>query len=143
MTAKVRDLLGDRYLFSVVEHMSVLDVAKEMANRNVGAILVLADGKLRGVFSERDLMARVVLERRDPAATRVKDVMSTNLATVEESATLDDAMEMMQRYKCRHLPVMRGSEVVGFLSMRDLMKVELEDKIEELQHLHSYVSGAG
>jgi signal-transduction protein with cAMP-binding, CBS, and nucleotidyltransferase domain len=140
--SRVTDILNDRTLFCVETNQSVASVAKRMAELHVGAILVVEGGELRGVFSERDLMTRVVLEHRDPAITAVAEVMTcSNLATVDEFATLDEAMEKMQSCNCRHLPVMRGTEVVGFLSMRDLMNVELERKTEELQHMKAYIHG--
>jgi len=89
---------------------------------------VLEGEQLRGVFSERDLMRRVVLERLDAEMTPVKDVMSTDIATIDETASLEDAMEAMHAHNCRHLPVTRGTRVVAFLSMRDLMHYELARK---------------
>jgi CBS domain-containing protein len=94
---------------------------------------------LRGVFSERDLMTRVVVAGLDPAQTPVDLVMSTHLSTIQETATIDDAMGLMRQCNCRHLPVMRGEQVAGFISMRDLMLFELERKTDELQHMHRYI----
>ena len=128
-------------MFSVDEHDTVADVARRMAELHVGAILVLNGHELRGIFSERDLMRRVVLEKLDPEATPVSAVMSTHLATVDELASLEHAMELMQSHSCRHLPVTRGSRVVAFLSMRDLMNFELAAKTEELHHMRTYIAG--
>lgn len=138
----VRDIVHDRVLFSVAEHNSVAEVALRMADLHVGAILVLNGEELRGVFSERDLMKRVVLQRLDPERTGVKEVMSTGVVTIDELATPEEAMEAMQTNNCRHLPVMRANRVVGFLSMRDLMNYELARKTEELHHMRAYVTGS-
>jgi CBS domain-containing protein len=138
----VRDIVCDRELFHVEEGCTVADVARRMAELHVGAIVVMNDGRLSGIFSERDIMKRVVLDRRNPESTPVEHVMSTAVVTIEELATLEDAMEMMQAHKCRHLPVTRNSRVVGFLSMRDLMNYELARKTEELHHMHAYVHGS-
>jgi len=140
--SRVSDIVHNRELFSVEENASVADVARRMAELHVGAILVLNGDELRGVFSERDLMKRVVLERRDPENTAVSRVMSRDLATIDEMAAIEDAMEKMRRCNCRHLPVMRGSHVVAFLSMRDLMNWELERKTEELHHMRAYIHGS-
>jgi len=137
----VRDIVHNREMFSVDEHDTVADVARRMAELHVGAILVLNGHELRGIFSERDLMRRVVLEKLDPEATPVSAVMSTHLATVDELASLEHAMELMQSHSCRHLPVTRGSRVVAFLSMRDLMNFELAAKTEELHHMRTYIAG--
>jgi CBS domain-containing protein len=140
--SQVRDILQDRDLFHVAEHHTVAQVARKMADLHVGAILVLEGEELRGVFSERDLMKRVVLERLDPERTSVRDVMSTGVVSIDELAALEEAMEAMQSNNCRHLPVLRGSRVVGFVSMRDLMNYELARKTEELHHMRAYVSGS-
>jgi CBS domain-containing protein len=136
----VYDIVHQRELFYVEEHQSVTEVARRMADLHVGAILVLNQDELRGVFSERDLMKRVVLERRDPDRTTVADVMSVDLVTIDEMATLEDAMEAMQAHNCRHLPVTREGHVISFLSMRDLMHYELARKTEELSHMRAYIS---
>jgi CBS domain-containing protein len=140
--SRVRDIIDGRDLFSVEESDTVASVARRMSELHVGAILVLHDDELRGLFSERDLMKRVVLERLDPESTPVSAVMSTDLATVDELASIEDAMELMQANNCRHLPVTRGSSVVGFLSMRDLMNYELTRKTEELHHMRAYIHGS-
>src|SRR3954468_22740180 len=111
----VRDIVDSRQLFSVEESETVASVARRMAELHVGAIVVLKGGELGGVFSERDLMNRVVLERLDPERTPVARVMSTSLATIDELATIEEAMEAMQAHSCRALPVPRGTPLVGFL----------------------------
>jgi CBS domain-containing protein len=138
----VRDIVHQRELFFVEEHQNVTEVAAKMADLHVGAILVLKEGKLRGVFSERDLMKRVVLERRDPDRTPVSQVMSSQVVTIDHMATLEEAMEAMQSNNCRHLPVTKEGRVVSFLSMRDLMNYELARKTEELHHMRAYISNA-
>jgi signal-transduction protein with cAMP-binding, CBS, and nucleotidyltransferase domain len=138
----VKDIVHQRELFSVEEHQSVAEVARRMTDLHVGAILVLDRDQLRGVFSERDLLKRVVVERRDPERTPVGTVMSTDIFTIDESASLEEAMESMQSHNCRHLPVTRTGQVVAFLSMRDLMNFELAQKTEEIHHMRQYISNA-
>ncbi|MGA2195787.1 MAG: CBS domain-containing protein [Bryobacteraceae bacterium] len=141
--SRVRDILQDRELYYAEEHQTVAAVARKMAELHIGAIMVLSGQELRGVFSERDLMKRVVLEKLDPGQTLVRSVMSIDISTVDESATLEEAMEAMRQHNCRHLPVTRGGKVVSFLSMRDLMNYELARKNEELHHMRAYIHGAG
>jgi len=140
--ACVRDIVLNRVLFSVEENETVATVARQMADFHVGAILVLDRGHLRGVFSERDLMLRVVLQRLDPETTPVRTVMTTEVATIDESAALGEAMDAMHQHRCRHLPVTRAGEVAGFLSMRDLMDYQLARQSEELDHMKAYIHGA-
>lgn len=138
----VQDIVKNRDLFHVEENETVAEVARHMSELHVGAIVVLHEGRLRGLFSERDLMNRVVLQRLDPERTRVADVMTTSLATVDELATIEEAMAAMESHKCRHLPVTRNGRVVAFLSMRDLMHFELALKTEELHHMRQYIHGS-
>jgi len=140
--SRVRDIVDHRELFCVGDNQTVAEVARHMADLHVGAILVMNGDELCGIFSERDLMKRVVIERLDPATTPVARVMSTDVVNIDELATLEEAMELMQANNCRHLPVTRGSRVVAFLSMRDLMNYELARKTEELHHMRTYIAGS-
>src|ERR1035441_1601298 len=101
--SRIQDIVQDRELYYAEEHQTVAAVARKMAELHVGAIIILSGQQLRGVFSERDLMKRVVLEKLDPEKTLVSSVMSTDISTVDESATLEEAMEAMQigRTSCR------------------------------------------
>ena len=140
--SRVRDVVQDRQLFYVEEDCTVTEVARQMAELHVGAILVLKGDRLCGVFSERDLMKRVLLERLNADTTPVSRVMSTDLVTVDDCASLEEAMELMQSNNCRHLPVLHEGAVAAFLSMRDLMNFELARKTEELDHMRTYIAGS-
>lgn len=137
----VNQILARRVLYSVDEAQTVEEVTRRMAELNVGAIVVLSKQRLCGVFSERDLLTRVVLLGCDPARTLVAEVMTRDVATVDESDNLEFAMESMRVNNCRHLPVLHGERVTGFLSMRDLMHFELNRKTEELLHMRAYIHG--
>jgi signal-transduction protein with cAMP-binding, CBS, and nucleotidyltransferase domain len=138
----VSDLLLGRELYQVQQDETVACVARRMAEWSVGAVPVFRGEHLLGVFSERDLMKRVVLERRDPESTLVGTVMTPDPATIDECATPEAAMEAMSAQGCRHLPVTHGSRVVGFLSMRDLMYWELASKTDELTYIKGYIQRA-
>ena len=140
--SRVCDIVHSRELYSARENETVAEVAHEMAELQIGAILILDGEQLRGVFSERDLMKRVVVERRDAAHTPVSQVMTRDVTTIDELASVEEAMALMQAHNCRHLPVMRGSRVVNFLSMRDLMNFELARKTEELHQMQTYIQSA-
>jgi CBS domain-containing protein len=137
--SRVSDLVNNRELFTVQEDETVSQVARRMSELHVGAILVLKGTELRGLFSERDLMCRVVLERLDPETTPVRAVMSRELETIDASDTVEAAMQAMLEKKCRHLPVLKEGRVAAFLSMRDLMSYELNSKTEELSHIRAYL----
>jgi CBS domain-containing protein len=100
---------------------------------------VLDETKLVGIFSERDIMRRVVTESRDPLTTRIAEVMSTDLRTVEPGTTSEDAMCVMQSHGVRHLPVCEGRTLVGFLSLRDLLRCHLDEKSGEAEAMRAYL----
>ncbi len=140
---RVKDVLGYRELYSVEPHRTVAEVAHRMAELHVGAILVIDQGELKGIFSERDFLVRVVVGGRDPNITLVSEVMTSNVFSVDESVSMEEAMETMRIHNCRHLPVTSRNGVSGLLSMRDLMNFALEQKTEELHHMRAYIHGSG
>ena len=105
---------------------TVAEVAKRMSARQVGAVLVLENGTLRGLFSERDLLTRVVAEGRDPVATRVGFVATREVVTVDVNAPLKTVLGVFQEKRFRHLPVVDGGKPVGILSTRDLLAYLVE-----------------
>ncbi len=114
---------------------TVASVASRMAENQVGALLVRDGDKLSGIFSERDLLRRVVGEGRDPFATNIEDVMTTEIATVELSAPVKQVLEVFRKERVRHVPITSGGKAVGILSTRDFLNflVEgLERYIEEV-----------
>lgn len=136
----IRDVIRNREPYSMKPSASVQDAAEFMAARNVGAVCVVDDdGKLLGVFSERDVVKRVVLQRSDPSSIRIGDVTSELRAVIRCDETPHQALERMELIGTRHLPVMDGERWVGMLSMRDLMRVELSEQGDEIKLLHEYI----
>jgi CBS domain-containing protein len=119
---------------------NVRTVARLMADRNVGAIAVLDSGRLVGVFSERDLMARVVATGLDPDDTPVSKVMTKELIVAEAGDGVGDALHKMQDRKCRHLPVVRSGKLIGMLSIRDLLQVDDENNRQRASFLNELVT---
>jgi CBS domain-containing protein len=132
-------ILHKRTLVSATASEAVLDVAKRMTAQKVGAVAVLEGERLVGVFSERDLMSRVVVAGRDPAATRVGDVMTREVVTAQITDRTGVCEEKMHRAGCRHLPVLAGGRVIAMLSMRDLLQDDLEEQLAENQQLRAYL----
>ncbi len=137
--ATIQDLLSNRTIHYVQPEQTVFEAANYMAQCNVGAVPVLDGTKLVGIFSERDIMKKVVTEGRNPTATRVVEVMSTELRTVSPASSCHDAMVMMQAHSIRHLPVCDGPTLVGFLSLRDLLRYNLEEKSGEADMMRAYI----
>jgi CBS domain-containing protein len=137
--ATIRDLISNRTIHYVQPGQTVFDAANYMVDCNVGAVPVLDDTKLVGIFSERDIMKRVVTEGRNPLNTRIADVMSTDVTTVAPSASSEEAMCLMQTHQVRHLPVCEGRTLVGFLSLRDLLRCHLDEKSGEADAMRAYI----
>jgi len=118
----------------------VMEAAEFMAGRRIGAVCVLdEEGKLMGVFSERDLLNRVVVPRHDPAAMQLGEVTSPLRAVIRCDETPHQALERMEQIGTRHLPVVDDEKWVGMLSIRDLLRVELSEHSDEIKLLHEYI----
>jgi CBS domain-containing protein len=114
-------------------------VAVIMTKGRVGAIPIVEGGRLVGVFSERDLMTRVVVPRLDMDETRVSEVMTAEVVTASLEDTVDDCVGKMRRVGCRHLPVMTDGRLTGMVSMRDLLRDEIREQGDEIRSLRAYI----
>lgn len=142
MHRTIDSLIANQEVYSVGPGTSVVDAAKYMSERNIGAVSVIDGKSLIGIISERDLMRRVVAEGRDPTSTRVDDVMSRRLVHGVPGDSYTDCIEKMLANRCRHLPILNGDLVVGMVSIRDLYRVEASEKAEELEYMNAYVNSA-
>lgn len=121
MTAKLVGDLMVKLVHAVPPDTPVIKVASDMDGLNIGAVIVLKDGKPAGIFTERDLLRRVVVTGKDPRQTPVSEVMTPKLMGVAPGATLEVAAILMAKRGFRHLPVMENGALVGILSMRDVL----------------------
>jgi CBS domain-containing protein len=135
----IHDLVQSQDTYRAEVGQSVLEVAQAMVERNIGAVPVLRDGLLVGVFSERDLMRRVVVEGRDPIHTRVGEVMTENPLTVEPNTDLDTCRFLMRRHGFRHLPICQDQQLRGMVSMRDILLHDLSEKDDEVRMMRAYI----
>lgn len=137
----IKHVVCDREPYFVPDTATALDAAEYMSSRNIGAVCILdPEEKLCGIFSERDLLKRVVVAGLDPARVPIREVMSEPREVIECKDTPRDALARMERVGSRHLPVVEGEKFVGMLSMRDIMRVEISEQGAELQLLHEYIS---
>lgn len=135
----LEQVLRNRSLLTAHPGDVVLDVLRRMTAARVGAVTILDGERLVGVFSERDLMTRVVVEGRDAAATPVEQVMTREIVTADLLEGRDACLEKMQRAGCRHLPVLANGHVIAMISIRDLLWDEIEEQVEEIRQLRAYV----
>jgi CBS domain-containing protein len=138
----VYDLINTQETHLADANQAVLDVARAMVERNIGAVPVLRDGVLVGIFSERDLMKRVVVEGRDPRTTRVEEVMTEDPLTVTPDESLETCMLLMRRHGFRHLPVCEGKQLRGIVSLRDILLHDLNEKDHEVRMMRAYIQAS-
>jgi len=128
----------------VVHHITpsstVLEAVRKMNQERIGALLVCADDELFGIFTERDLLTRVLDSDRDPAQTRIADVMTSRVVVVSPATTVDEAMAIITEQRCRHLPVMEGGKLVGLVSIGDLTRWMTRKQHFEIQNLVNYIT---
>jgi CBS domain-containing protein len=128
-----------RDVFHVAVDQSVREVARYMTERRVGAVAVLDGSRVAGIVSERDIMGRVVARMLDPDATRARDVMTRDLVVASAEESYEDGLRKMKQAGCRHLPVVEGDRLVGMVSLRDLLQIDLTAKDEEIRWLNAYI----
>jgi CBS domain-containing protein len=127
-------------IWSLHPQETVFDALKTLSDRDVGALMVLDEGVLVGVFSERDYTRKIALAGKASRDTRVEEIMTTTVLTVSPKATTDECMALMSQRKIRHLPVMDGETVLGMISIRDIMDDMLKDREETINQLQSYIA---
>ena len=135
----IRPLVQDREMIVVDVATSVAQAARIMSERQIGAVPVVDGERVAGIFTERDVLARVVAVGVDPSATPVSDVMSTSLVVADVSESHDVCMRRMQQARVRHLLVLEGGRLAGILSLRDLFGVEITERDEAINLLNAYV----
>jgi len=135
----VGDLIKTRSFFAAIVDQTVFEAALYMAEKDIGALPVLDQNRLAGVFSERDIIKRVVVPQKDVRKTSIRDVMTTDLVVAESTEEISDVLNKMRQHHCRHMPVISGDRLVGFLSLRDLLSADLEEKDAQVQQLNSYI----
>jgi CBS domain-containing protein len=139
--ATIRDLLarkGSRVI-SIRPDATVLEAALLMNESGIGGLVVLDGGTLAGVVTERDMMRRVIAQRRDPAATEVRAVMTSPVVTCAPGTTVEEAAAVMTNRRIRHLPVQEGGRLVGLITIGDLLAFQVAEQQATIQYMSSYI----
>jgi len=140
----VQDVLAGKGkdVATIAHDETAFHAAKIMHDSHIGSVLVMRDGKIAGIFTERDLMNRIVAEQRDAATTEVGAVMTERITCCTPDTTLDTCRAAMTNNRIRHLPVLNeNGDLVGIISSGDILARELKDTEETLRYLHEYISG--
>ena len=139
----VRQLLADKpaEVFAVAPEAPVVEAIRLMADKSIGAVLVLRGEALAGILSERDYARKVVLQGRSSADTPASAIMTAQVVTVGPDTPVTACMQLMTERRIRQLPVVEGGQVVGVISIGDLVKAVIADQQLELEHLQRYIAG--
>lgn len=142
----VRDLLrgkGDG-IWAISPETSTLDALRFMTEKNVGALIVLEDGILSGIVSERDFVHRITDDRDCQLSTPIKEYMTTKLVTVKPASTIEECMKLMTDKRIRHLPVLNDKdELIGIISIGDVVKGIIDEQVMTIHNLEDYILGTG
>ena len=139
----VRQLLQSKgtSVWSATLNTSVYDALKLMADKNIGALVVLEGERLVGIFSERDYARKVILKGKSSRELSVADIMTTEVVSVRPDQTIVDCMELMTEKRIRHLPALDAGRVVGVISIGDVVKSIISDQKDTINHLEEYITG--
>lgn len=143
--ATVRDMIrkkGDE-VFTIAPEATVLEAISLMAKHNIGALLVMTEGNVDGILSERDCIRKVELEGKSVKDTRISDIMTSKVISVDCTQPLEECMALMLDKNIRHLPVYDGTKLMGLLSVRDVLKEVVDVQQVMLSELERYITGGG
>lgn len=128
-------------IFSIAPEATVFDAIELMANKNIGALVVMENERLVGMISERDYTRKVMLRGKRSRETQVSEIMSTNLTVVQPHEPVENCLRMMTEKRIRHLPVMEGETLRGVISIGDLVKMVIATQSATISHLENYIAG--
>jgi CBS domain-containing protein len=131
----------DDHIWSVDPDETVYDAIALMADKRIGALLVVTERRLIGIITERDYARKVILHGRSSRDTQVRDIMTSSLITVTPDHTVDECMRLVTEHRIRHLPVLDNDRLVGLISIGDLVNSIIEAQAQTINHLHSYITG--
>ncbi len=136
---KVHELIQEREVYCASTGQTVQDAVDLMAEKGVGALPVLDKGKLVGIFSERDVLRRIIALRKNPAEVKVEKAMTGELIIASPDSEVNECIALMRKYSIRHIPIVKDLKLTGIVSLRDLLQVDLEDKKFEIRVLNEYI----
>lgn len=137
---QILDVKGNE-VHSILSTITVYEALRIMGEKNVGALLIIEDNVLTGVLSERDYARKIALKNKSSRETFVHEIMDRNVVTVKPTDNLDHCMELITTKRIRHLPVLSDGQVIGIVSIGDVVKAIIENQKNTIDHLDSYITG--
>lgn len=143
-TTKIREILAAKgnAVYSIPPRATVYDAIAEMADKGVGALLVMDGERLAGIVSERDYTRKVILKGRSSREALVEEIMTRDVVTASPDITVAEGMRLMTDHRIRHLPLVSGGQVAGVVSIGDLVKAIISEQQETIAHLTNYIAGS-
>lgn len=140
---KVRNILESKgnNIFSVEPTTVVYQAIETMAQKNIGGLLICESGKLVGIFTERDYARKLILKGKSSKDTTIGELMTKNPFTVSLDSSIEECMELMSNRRIRHLPVVENGELIGVISIGDVVRFIIEEQKSIIAHLESYIAG--
>jgi CBS domain-containing protein len=141
MTKTIRDILGSKgnEVYTIGANANVYEALEKMAEKNIGALIVMNEGKIVGILSERDYARKVILHGRSSLQTPIDKIMTRQVCYALPSNTVEEGLALITEKRCRHLPVFDGSTLIGIVSIGDLVKASIEEKEFMINQLENYI----
>jgi CBS domain-containing protein len=140
---KVKHILQTKgnKIFAVEPSIMVYEAIEVMCEKNIGGLLIVEDNSLVGIFTERDYARKIILKGKSSKETPISDIMTTNLITVNSETSIEECMQVMVSCKIRHLPVVDDGDLVGLISIGDVVRSVIDEQKVIIQHLETYITG--
>jgi CBS domain-containing protein len=140
---QLMDMRSDNTMWSVSPRDSVYKALELMAEKNVGAVLVVENGQMVGIFTERDYSRKIILMGRTSLDTPLEEIMTKDMVTIDSEQTLEECLSLMTKYRFRHLPIIERGRLVGMVSMRDVADAIISKKQDMIENLENFIMGQG
>jgi len=136
----ISEIVGERPLYAITPHVTVTEAARYMVEKNIGALPVVQENKLVGIFTERDALVRVIAKGMSPSKTRISDVMTKAVIVAKADEDVESCLRKMKESHCRHLPILSGEQLIGMVSIRDLVSTVGDEKEADADYLNAILS---
>jgi CBS domain-containing protein len=136
----ISEVVGERPLYAITPHVTVTEAALYMVEKNIGALPVVEENRLVGIFTERDALVRVIAKGLNPGTTKISNVMTKAVVAAKANEDVESCLKKMKEFHCRHLPILSGEQLIGMVSIRDLASTVGDEKEVDADYLNAVLS---